>query len=110
MQKSLKNTSRKTIQLIDDLTKTNSNKEGAGNNGKQVNSENQLIFNDRRKHFYKIDQISPLKFSMMQGIPVMVPNGITNRLQFEYSKGLKSLEFDNWFYIKQLNLWVQKII
>lgn len=98
----------KTIQLIDDLTKTNSNKEGAGNNGKQVNSENQLIFNDRRKHFYKIDQISPLKFSMMQGIPVMVPNGITNRLQFEYSKGLKSLEFDNWFYIKQLNLWVQK--
>ena len=47
---------------------------------------------------------------MMQGIPVMVPNGITNRLQFEYSKGLKSLEFDNWFYIKQLNLWVQKII
>lgn len=94
----------KTIKLIDDLAKPHSNED----KGEQINSENQLIFNDRRKHFYKIDQISPLKFTMMQGIPVMVPNQITNRLQFEYSKGLNSLEFDDWFYIKQLNLWIHK--
>lgn len=70
--------------------------------------QDKLIFNDRRKHFYNLDQIGPLKFSMMTGIPVLVPHEISNRLTFEYSKGLSSFEFSGWFFIKKLNLWVHK--
>ena len=70
--------------------------------------QDKLIFNDRRKHFYNLDQIGPLKFSMLTGIPVLVPHEITNRLKFEYSKGLSSFEFSGWLFIKKLNLWVHK--
>ena len=62
--------------------------------------QDKLIFNDRRKHFYNLDQIGPLKFSMLTGIPVLVPHEITNRLKFEYSKGLSSFEFSGWLFIK----------
>ncbi|RCK54716.1 Protein MNN4 [Candida viswanathii] len=70
--------------------------------------EDKLIFNDRRKHFYTLDQIGPLKFSMLTGIPVLVPHQIANRLKFEYSKGLSAYEYGGWFFIKKLNLWVHK--
>ncbi|CAK9439957.1 uncharacterized protein LODBEIA_P40570 [Lodderomyces beijingensis] len=71
-------------------------------------SEEDEIYNDRRKHFYKLDQLSPLKYSMLQGIPVFVPSEVNSRLQFEYSKGLSDYEYAKWYYVKQINLWVHR--
>lgn len=66
------------------------------------------IYNDRRKHFYKLEQLSPLKYSMLAGVPVFIPSVITDRLIFEYTQGLTNLEFHDWYFIHQLNLWLKK--
>ncbi|ODV77323.1 uncharacterized protein CANTADRAFT_55808 [Suhomyces tanzawaensis NRRL Y-17324] len=66
------------------------------------------VYNDRRKHFYKLDQLSPLRYSMMCGVPVFVPSTITNRLIFEYSNGLSAYEYNNWYFVNKLNLWIHK--
>lgn len=66
------------------------------------------VYNDRRKHFYKHKQLSPLKYSMLGGVPVFLPFDITNRLMFEYPKGITNLEFHSWYYIPKLRLWVEK--
>ncbi|KAI5965406.1 uncharacterized protein KGF55_001627 [Candida pseudojiufengensis] len=68
--------------------------------------ENDEIYNDRRKHFYKLNQLSPLKFSYLQSIPVLIPNEIETRLKFEYPKGLTDLEYSNWYFIDKLNSWI----
>mmetsp|Transcript_5678 Transcript_5678/g.6749 ORF Transcript_5678/g.6749 Transcript_5678/m.6749 type:complete len:811 (-) Transcript_5678:9581-12013(-) len=66
------------------------------------------IYNDRRKHFYKLEQLSPLKYSMMGGVPVYIPLTITDRLIFEYAKGLSSYEFNDWYFVHKINLWLRK--
>ncbi|EGV65592.1 hypothetical protein CANTEDRAFT_101612 [Yamadazyma tenuis ATCC 10573] len=68
------------------------------------------IYNDRRKHFYKLDQLSPLRYTMMGGVPVFIPSTITNRLVFEYSEGLTNLEFHDWYFVHGLNLWLKNDI
>lgn len=69
---------------------------------------NAEVYNDRRKHFYTLDQLQPLHYSMMGGVPLYVPNQIEERLRFEYSKGLDSPEFKDWYFVPKLQLWVMK--
>lgn len=76
-------------------------------NKKENNGEVE-IYNDRRKHFYSFDQLSPLKFSMLQGVPVFVPPKIIFKLVSEYGEGLHKYEFHGWYFISQLNLWIHK--
>lgn len=66
------------------------------------------IYNDRRKHFYKLHELSPLRYSMIEGVPVFIPSTITNRLIFEYPKGLSSKEYKGWYFVDKLNLWVKQ--
>ncbi|EGV66716.1 hypothetical protein PSN45_002664 [Yamadazyma tenuis] len=66
------------------------------------------VYNDRRKHFYKHGQLTPLKYSMLGGIPVFLPNDITNRLEFEYPEGMGKPEYHNWYYIPKISLWVPR--
>lgn len=75
---------------------------------KQDGDDKAEIYNDRRKHFYKLDQLSPLRYSMMGGVPVYIPSTITNRLKFEYSKGLSRYEYGGWYFVSVLNLWIQE--
>lgn len=70
------------------------------------NDANAEVFNDRRKHFYTLEQLLPLHYSMMGGVPVFVPNQIEERLRFEYSKGLDSYEFKDWYFVPKIQLWV----
>lgn len=99
---------------ITGLSKSDANTPEEYNNNELVNidkgikDENVEIYNDRRKHFYTLEQLSPLKYSMMGGVPVYVPLTITDRLIFEYSKGLSSYEFHDWFFIHRINLWLRK--
>lgn len=64
------------------------------------------VYNDRRKHFYTFDQLLPLHYSMMGGVPLFVPNQIEERLRFEYSHGLDDYEFHGWYFVPKLQLWV----
>lgn len=77
-------------------------------NIEKIDATDVEIYNDRRKHFYTLPQLSPLRYSMMGGVPLYVPSTISDRLTFEYSKGLKKYEFNNWFFVRRLSLWLQK--
>ncbi|EGW30599.1 uncharacterized protein SPAPADRAFT_63439 [Spathaspora passalidarum NRRL Y-27907] len=65
-------------------------------------------YNDRRKHFYTFEELSPLRYSMLQGVPVFIPSVITPRLMFEYQEGLNWFEFNGWYFVTKLNLWVHE--
>lgn len=66
------------------------------------------VFNDRRKHFYTLPQLLPLRYSMINGVPFYVPHRIENRLQFEYEGGITNHYYKDWFYVPQLRLWVSR--
>lgn len=73
---------------------------------KNEGDEEAEVYNDRRKHFYTFDQILPLHYSMMGGVPLLVPNQIEERLRFEYEKGLTDFEYNGWYFVPKLQLWV----
>ncbi|RLV88922.1 Uncharacterized protein JA1_005437 [Spathaspora sp. JA1] len=93
------------------LSKSNANPPDEYNEQKLVDlhhkNKNQ-IYNDRRKHFYSLDQLSPLRTSMLQGVPVFIPSTITPRLMFEYQEGLNWFEFNGWYFVNKLNLWIKQ--
>lgn len=66
------------------------------------------VYNDCRKHFYTFDQLLPLHYSMLGGVPIFVPNSIEARLRFEYPKGLDDYEYNGWYFVPKLKLWVMK--
>lgn len=84
------------------------NGNGLANIEKGFEDDQVEIYNDRRKHFYTFDQLSPLRYSMLGGVPVFIPLTITDRLIFEYSKGLSDYEFHDWYFVTRLNLWLRK--
>ncbi|KAG7661163.1 uncharacterized protein J8A68_005336 [[Candida] subhashii] len=66
------------------------------------------IYNERRKHFYKFKQLSPLTFSQLQGVPVFIPPKVVYKLVFEYGEGFQEPEFHDWYFVPRLNLWIKK--
>lgn len=66
------------------------------------------VYNDRRKHFYTLNQLQPLHYSMLSGVPVFIPQQIEKRLVFAYSKGLDDYEYNGWLFVPSINLWVRK--
>ncbi|CUM66790.1 uncharacterized protein PRCAT00004472001 [Priceomyces carsonii] len=68
----------------------------------------QPVYNCRNKHFYSFKEISPLRFTMMGGVPLYIPNNIKEILKIEYSKGLTSYTYENFYFVDALNLWIHK--
>ncbi|PSK38894.1 hypothetical protein C7M61_002199 [Candidozyma pseudohaemuli] len=66
------------------------------------------VYNDRRKHFYTLEQLQPLHYSMISGVPVFIPQQIENRLRFSYKKGLEDYEFNGWLFVPSIGLWLPK--
>ena len=64
------------------------------------------VYNCRYPHFYSHDEISPLRYTMLGGIPVFVPNQIETILQQEYEQGLESYEYEGFFFVDALGLWI----
>lgn len=75
---------------------------------KPNDNEDVEVYNDRRKHFYTRDQLLPLRYLMMGGVPTFIPHTITDRLIFEYLLGLLAYEFQDWYFVLRLNLWLRK--
>lgn len=45
---------------------------------------------------------------MIGGVPAYVPNQISSRLNFEYSKGLTIPEYSNFHFVPKLGLWLSE--
>ncbi|CAI5758977.1 unnamed protein product [Candida verbasci] len=74
----------------------------------QNESESKLpqVYNCRYPHFYSYEEIIPLRFTMMGGVPLYVPNQIETILKQEYVKGLTSYDYEGFYFIDKLNLWI----
>lgn len=66
------------------------------------------LYMDRRKHWINYEKISPLKYSMLGGVPVFIPNDFMSLLNLEYSKGTSSYYFDGYYYVPCLRLWLRE--
>ncbi|KAK6464809.1 LicD family-domain-containing protein [Scheffersomyces coipomensis] len=66
------------------------------------------IYNCRNLHFYSYDELIPLRLSMISGVPTYIPNKVIDILEDEYQVGMDSYEYDGYFYIDALHLWIHK--
>ncbi|KAG7821198.1 hypothetical protein KL928_001282 [Ogataea angusta] len=64
------------------------------------------IYNCRNNHFYTYSELSPLKLSMMEGSPCLVPHDFTTVLNSEYNGGLRKKHFNNHLFMDELRFWV----
>lgn len=67
------------------------------------------VYNCRNLHFYSYDELLPLRFTMLGGVPLYVPNKIQEMLNDEYSVGMKLYNYMGFFFVDSLNLWVHQL-
>lgn len=77
-------------------------------NEKTEANESVELYMDRRKHWLNYEKINPLRYSMLGGVPVFVPNDIMSMLNHEYPRGTKSHYYDGYYYVPLLRLWLQE--
>ncbi|EGV64664.1 hypothetical protein PSN45_005003 [Yamadazyma tenuis] len=75
---------------------------------KNAKGDSVNLYSDRRKHWLTFESISPLRYSMIGGVPVYVPNDIMSMLNHEYPKGTTSYQFEDYFYVPILRLWLKR--
>ncbi|KAM9923683.1 hypothetical protein OXX59_005022 [Metschnikowia pulcherrima] len=64
------------------------------------------LYNCRNKHFSSLSEISPLRLTVMEGVPAYIPNNFTEILQAEYgSKGIGAQKFRQYAFLPRLRLW-----
>lgn len=66
------------------------------------------LYMDRRKHWTTYESINPLRYSMLGGTPVLVPNDIMTMLTYEYRKGVSSYYFQGYYYVPAVRLWIEE--
>lgn len=64
------------------------------------------VYNCRNSHFYSYEELSPLRFTMMGGVPLYVPNEIEAMLYDEYPEGVKSYVYNDYYFVDAMNLWI----
>ncbi|ODV77274.1 uncharacterized protein CANTADRAFT_27165 [Suhomyces tanzawaensis NRRL Y-17324] len=66
------------------------------------------VYNCRNNHFSLLDELSPLKMSIVEGQVTYVPNGFEQLLVNEYHEaGLSSYSYKGYEYIPQLRQWMK---
>ncbi|CUM66789.1 uncharacterized protein PRCAT00004471001 [Priceomyces carsonii] len=75
---------------------------------KNANGGSVELYMDRRKHWLNFESINPLRYSMIGGVPVYVPNDIMSMLNREYSQGTRSYHFGGYYYVPLVRLWVEE--
>lgn len=66
-------------------------------------------YNCRNDHFVSFDELSPLKRSFFEKIPIFVPNNVSAILLDEYKPQRKlSAEHSGFCYLPQIRLWVPR--
>lgn len=72
------------------------------------NEEKRVVetYQCRNNHFYALDELSPMKYTLVEGVPTYIPNKFEDILKLEYRRGLEKKGFKNHFFIPFLRLWV----
>ncbi|AOA61329.1 hypothetical protein PP7435_CHR1-1200 [Komagataella phaffii CBS 7435] len=71
-------------------------------------SKKDPIYNCRNNHFYSHNNIAPLKYTLMEGVPSFIPQQYEEILREEYTTGLTSKHYNGNFFMTQLNLWLER--
>lgn len=79
---------------------------GEGSNLNKTSKYDEGIYNDRNGDFYSLEQLTPLRPTLFNGVPVHVPYLVTQRLLFEYGAAITSNENNGWYFVPNLNLWI----
>lgn len=67
------------------------------------------VYNCRNAHFYSYDELLPLRFTMMGGVPLYVPNKIAELLKDEYSLGMTSYSYNGFYFVDAISLWIHQL-
>lgn len=73
----------------------------------ETNSKMQA-YNCRNNHYSRLNELSPLVKTYIEGEMGYVPKKFTNSLSIEYSKGMLSKKYRNHVFVPQLRLWVRE--
>ncbi|ODQ65406.1 hypothetical protein NADFUDRAFT_11497, partial [Nadsonia fulvescens var. elongata DSM 6958] len=63
-------------------------------------------FGCKNGHRYNLDEISPLRRTLFEGVPAYIPNAYTELLRREYPKGLTSNKYQSFHFISPIQDWV----
>ncbi|ODV65425.1 hypothetical protein HYPBUDRAFT_163037 [Hyphopichia burtonii NRRL Y-1933] len=66
------------------------------------------LYMDRRKHWLNFEKINPLRYSMLGGVPLYIPNDVMSMLNHEYTQGTTLYYFDGYYYVPSIRLWIQQ--
>jgi hypothetical protein len=67
--------------------------------------QKQDLVNCRDNHFYRVDEISPLRRTLFEGVMAFVPHAFDRILTREYPKGLWKLQFADHTFRPMRRLW-----
>ncbi|EMG45832.1 hypothetical protein G210_3959, partial [Candida maltosa Xu316] len=73
---------------------------------KGVGRYDNRVFHDKRQHFYRLEDLVPLKLSMLNGVPCHVPNKIVENLNREYSGGIRRTRYHDYIFSQKLKIWI----
>jgi len=78
----------------------------------RIHEENH-IFNCRNNHYYTLNQLSPVRVTLFEGAPAMVPShehSLRAILASEYtSEAVKKKSYDYWIFSQPLKMWVHLV-
>lgn len=64
-------------------------------------------YNCRNNHFARLEELSPMRLSIVEGEPAYIPNEYSKLLNNEYGyKGLMSKKFKGYTFLPKLRIWV----
>ena len=67
-------------------------------------------YNCRNNHFSRLDELSPLRLSMVEGEFAYIPSEFEIILKIEYGeKSMANIDFRGYVYLPKLRMWVTKI-
>lgn len=67
------------------------------------------VYNCRNLHFSSYDELLPLRFTMMGGVPLYIPNKVEEILRDEYSQGMTSYTYEGFYFVDAINLWIHHL-
>jgi len=70
--------------------------------------QNQDLVNCRDNHYYRLDELSPLRRTLFEGVMAFVPQAFGRILTREYPKGLWKLQFADHIFRPVSRLWAPK--
>lgn len=74
----------------------------------EIDRNNYLqAYNCRNNHFARLNELSPLRLTMVEGEPAYIPNDYGKLLNNEYgAKGLMAKKFKGYTFLPKLRIWV----